>query len=115
MTRENETWVIEVGDVVIRKRAEHGVARLSQVDRLIYCLWVADYGMRNAGDLTTATDLYAQFQEEGLLLASALRLANARAAFEMPIAILEKQYFERFDAICDEIRNVACGIAGTGQ
>lgn len=37
-----ETWVVEAGDVIITKRAR-GV-RLSPLERLVYCLWVADYG-----------------------------------------------------------------------
>jgi len=37
-----ETWVVEAGDDIITKRAR-GV-RLSPLERLVYCLWVADYG-----------------------------------------------------------------------
>ena len=48
---DNETWIIEDGDIVIRKIAEHGIDTLLPIELLIYCLWVADYGMRNAGDL----------------------------------------------------------------
>ena len=45
---------------------------LSPVERLVYCLWVADYGMRNAGDLDTARDLYPDFQREAVELAREL-------------------------------------------
>ncbi len=115
MTFENETWVIDAGDAVICKRAEQGVTTLSQIERLIYCLWVADYGMRNAGDLTTARDLYEHFQDEALQLSSALGLAESRSAFALPAANLEQQYFERFDAICDEIRSAVRASAATGH
>lgn len=36
---------------------------LTPLDELIYCLWVTGYGMRNAGDLDAARDLYKPFQE----------------------------------------------------
>ena len=47
-----ETWLVGAGDAVITKNA--GGVSLSPVERLVYCLWVADYGMRNAGDLDAA-------------------------------------------------------------
>src|SRR5438093_10903770 len=71
---ENETWVIEVGDAVIRKEAQSGAANLLPWEKLVYCLWVADYGMRNAGDLDTAADVHPQFQSEGIRLAAELSL-----------------------------------------
>ncbi len=102
---KNETWIIEVGDAVIQKKAGEGVGSLSPVERLIYCLWVADYGMRNAGDLLTAHDLYADFQTEAVLLAKDLGLQATHEAFALPAADLQREYFQRFDKICDEIRN----------
>ena len=58
---DNETWVIETGDTVIRKKTRCGIECLSPWETLVYCLWVADYAMRNAGDLDTAFDFYAEF------------------------------------------------------
>ena len=113
MSLENETWVIDAGDAVISKRAKHGIAALSKIDRLIYCLWVADYGMRNAGDLTTASDLYEHFQNEALQLSSALGIINLQSAFALPTADLEQQYFERFDAICEELKTAVRGATAT--
>ena len=55
---DNETWVIEAGDTVIRKITCSSIECLSPWEMLVYCLWVADYGMRNAGDLDTAADVY---------------------------------------------------------
>ena len=54
---DNETWIIEAGDAVIQKEARLGIGRLTPWEALVYCVWVADYGMRNAGDLDTAEDL----------------------------------------------------------
>ena len=64
---DNETWIIEAGDAVIQKRAEQGDDALTPLERLIHCLWVADYGMRNAGDLITAGDVYPSFHDEAAL------------------------------------------------
>ena len=100
----NETWIIETGDAVIHKKAHAGVGNLTPLEKLIYRVWVADYGMRNAGDLATAADLYANFQTEAAVLANDLSLKATREAFELPMADLQSQYFKRFDNICDEIR-----------
>jgi hypothetical protein len=101
--RDNETWVIEAGDAVIRKQAERGDAALSPVEKLIYCLWVADYGMRNAGDLETASDHSPSFQEDALRAATELGLPRSIAAFSLPTAELQRRYFELFDGLCREI------------
>ena len=101
---DNETWIIEAGAAVIDKRASLGASALSPVERLIYCLWVADYGMRNAGDLQTAHDVYRDFQHEAALLAAKLGLGFTRDSFSLPTAVIQDEYFERFDRICDEIR-----------
>jgi len=106
MTIDNETWIIEAGDAVIQRR--QCAARLTPLERLIYCVWVADYGMRNAGDLATARDVYQPFREEALRLSQELGLNATRSAFALAPAQLERQYFERFDAICDELRGT-CG------
>jgi len=100
----NETWIIEAGDAVIQKKVQEGIGSLTPLERLIYCVWVADYGMRNAGDLDTARDLYADFQTEAARLANDLSLKATRDAFELSTEDLRRQYFERFDAICRELR-----------
>jgi hypothetical protein len=104
MERDNETWIVETGDAVVRRRIEHGAAASSVMDRLIYCLWVADYGMRNAGDLDTASDLYAPFQDEAARLSVELALPVTRSAFTLSRPDLERRYFELFDDICNEIQ-----------
>ena len=97
----NETWLIEAGDAVIQRKARDGFTSLSPFERLIYCLWVADYGMRNAGDLATAGDVYANFQTEGLRLARDAGLPETCEAFALKAPDLQRQYFGRFDLICD--------------
>ena len=101
---DNETWVVEAGDAIITRKAEG--SSLSAVERLVYCLWVAGYGMRNAGDLNTARDIYHGFQPEAAELAGRLGLLFTRQSFELSAEDLQAGYFERFDRICVEIRRV---------
>ena len=104
---DNETWIIEAGDTVIQKEASEGSESLSPVERLIYCVWVADYGMRNAGDLDTARDVYADFQTEAARLAGQLGLQTTQRAFALPTAELQRSFLTSFEEICDEIRRYA--------
>jgi hypothetical protein len=104
---DNETWIIEAGDAVIRKEASKGRESLSPVERLIYCVWVADYGMRNAGDLDTARDVYADFQTEAARLAGQIGLETTHRAFALPTAELQRSFLTSFEEICDEIRQYA--------
>src|SRR6516225_3986141 len=102
---DNETWILEAGDGVIQKKTRHGVSALTPWEKLVYCLWVADYGMRNAGDLVTASDLYSDFQPEGRRLAEELALPLTLEAFAMEATELEQEYFDRFESVCDELRS----------
>ncbi|MFD1157676.1 hypothetical protein [Roseovarius aestuarii] len=104
MDASNEDWIIDAGDVVIQKRVKDGRDSLQPLDKLIYCLWVADYGMRNAGDLSAAEDVYPPFQDEAEQLAKGLNLPLTHSAFSLSSAELERQYFELFEGVCDEIR-----------
>jgi hypothetical protein len=108
---DNETWVIETGDAVIQRNARAGNNSLSPWESLVYCLWVADYGMRNAGDLDTAADVHAPFQSEARRLAEQLSLPLTAAAFSLSKADLEREYFDRFESMCDEIRRAKPGAA----
>ena len=103
---DNETWLIDAGDEVIQKKATNGMPSLTSREKLIYCLWVADYGMRNSGDLATAFDLYPDFQREAMILAEELSLEFTRQSFSLPTEVLQRQYFERFDRICDELKRI---------
>jgi len=102
---DNETWIIEVGDAVIRKMVAHGAGVLSPVERLLHCLWVADYSIRNAGDLDAAVDLYSPFQTEAANIAQSLSLSTTHQAFSLPAKTLEREFLDRFDAVCAEIQS----------
>ena len=98
-----ETWLIESGHAIIEKKSERGAEALTDMERLTYCLWVADYGMTNAGDLRTSKDLYPDFQIEGLKLAQKLDLTATAQAFGLNRRQLERSYFDRFSSMCEEI------------
>src|SRR5262245_66618451 len=89
------SWVVTRGGDSVEKKARKGVQSLTSWERLVYCLWVADYGMRNAGDLDTARDVYANFQSEGQQLAKELSLRLTHEAFSLSKGDFEREYFSR--------------------
>ncbi len=101
---DNESWLLEAGHAVIIRKTNEGDSVLTPVERLIYCLWAADYGMRNAGDLQAAADVYPRFREDGRDGASNLDLPESLALFSLGTAELERTYFDRFDRVVDELR-----------
>jgi len=100
---ENQTWVVEAG-AVISKMVGGGIEGLSSWEALVYCLWVADYGMRNAGDLDTAADVYPEFHLNARRMTERLSLRLTHQAFSLSKSEFEREYFDRFEAICDEIK-----------
>jgi len=103
----NQSWIVQAGDRVIQKKAQAGAASLSDWERLVYCLWLADYMMRNAGDFANAQDRCPTFQSDAKQFAERLGLAATCEAFSLSQRKLQKEYFDRFERICDEIRNAA--------
>jgi hypothetical protein len=101
---ENETWLIDTGDLVIKKEHRMGKDSLLPWEVLVYCLWVADYGMRNAGDLDTAADVCSGFHTDAKRIAAELALPLTTEAFSLSKEALETEYFDRFESICDEIK-----------
>jgi hypothetical protein len=101
----NETWLIEEGaQVAERIAAAGGYASLTLREQFVRCLWAADYGMRNAGDLTTAADVYPDFLKDGRAAAQTLGLPQSTAAFSLSVEQLEARYFAVFDGVIDEVR-----------
>lgn len=101
---DHETWLIDAGHKIIEKRRRDGAEALGPRERLIYALWVADYSMRNAGDLSTARDLDDRFREGGRDAAAILELPSALAAFSLSDGELERRYFDLFSGLCAELR-----------
>ncbi len=102
---ENETWLIEKGDEIIQKSTSQGMSSLSPWEQLVYCLWVADYSMRNAGDLETASDVYGEYKTEGLQLAKELQLSQASSLFSNSTEEMGATYFSMFESVCDELKS----------
>lgn len=42
---------------------------MTSIKRVNCCLWVANYGMLNVGDLSTSYDFFASFMSDGLVAA----------------------------------------------
>jgi hypothetical protein len=91
----NEHWIVDAGAAVIEKKSATGAASLSLIERLVHCLWVADYGMRNAGDLTGGRQIHSQFQEDAARLSETLGLEFTHASFSLTPSVLQAEYFER--------------------
>lgn len=101
---DNETWIIEAGERVVERKARVGLGEMTDWEQLVYSLWVVDYGMRNAGDLEAARDLFEDFQSLGLNAARKLSLPRTCGAFALATETLVAQYFELFDGVCVEVR-----------
>lgn len=108
---ENESWVVNRGGDVVEKKAQSGAASLNSWERLIYCLWVTDYMMRNAGDFANAEVMYPEFQSDARRFARELSLPVTCEAFSLPRKKLQREYFERFQAICNELKNAEPGAS----
>jgi len=101
---KNQSWVVHRGGDVVEKKAQVGSASLSDWERLVYCLWVTDYMMRNAGDFANAEVMYPDFQSDAKEFAKRLGLAVTHEAFSLSRRKLQREYLDRFEAICDEIK-----------
>ena len=101
---DNQTWLIDVGHAIIEKKRAGGVDALTPRERLIHCFWIADYSMRNAGDLATARDLDPGYLADARTTSATLELPRAREAFGLSEGELERRYFDLFDGVCDELR-----------
>lgn len=112
---DNQTWLIETGDVIIQKKARVGIQNLSPWETLVYYLWVADYGMRNAGDLAIADDVRSGFHTDAMQIAAALSLPLTLEAFALTKIDLESEYFQRFDAMCNELRRCKLTSSNDGS
>jgi hypothetical protein len=99
----------------IQKKDQAGAASLSDWEQLVYCVWVADYMMRNAGDFANAQDMYPSFQSDAKKLAARLGLVATRAAFSLSQRDLQKEYFNQFERICDELKSAETKVAPRGQ
>lgn len=111
---ENESWIVDRGALVVEKKAHSGADSLNEWERLVHCLWLADYMMRNAGDFANAVDMCPNFQKDAKQLAEHLSLPLTTEAFGLSQRKLQREYFKRFEAVCDEIRRAEPGASPNG-
>jgi hypothetical protein len=111
---ENEGWVVHRGGEVIEKKANRGLESLNSWERLVYCLYITDYMMRNAGDFANAAVMYPDFQKDGKRFAKELSLSATSEAFSLSEGKLKREYFDRFEVICNEIKKAEPGAAPNG-
>src|SRR3954471_12220943 len=109
MHTENQTWVVERGGDVVEKKAQVGLVGLSDWKRLVYCLWVTDYMMRNAGDFANAEVMYPDFQTDAARFAKALGLATTFQTFSLSRRKLQREFLDRFESVCEEIKRAEGG------
>lgn len=108
MNLDNESWLIEISDEIIEKKATVGVGALSDIEHAIYCLWVIDYTVRNSGSLDLMNDLYpAAIQEISSLSKINSWQLNSRTATESENHIdFCSLYYDSFEIKCSELRTV---------
>jgi hypothetical protein len=111
---ENEGWVVARGGEVVKKEAQGGVKSLTSWEKLVYCLWVTDYMMRNAGDFENAVALYPNFQTDAKQLAKQLSLPVTYEAFSLSKRKLQRKFVDLFEAVCDEIKRAEPDAAPNG-
>lgn len=99
-----ESWLLDAADAVPHREVQVGLSALSDWERALYCMWVADYSMRHAGDLGSAYDLASDFKSAGAHAARTLGFRAMSSLFGLDDAEFERQYLASFDAVCQELQ-----------
>ena len=111
MTEDMETWLIDTGDEVIRKKAVTGLDGLLPAERAIYALWVVDYAVRNSGTLLPMSEIYPAALVELRAFAAlrdlpTLTLLAGSAADE---AAFCADYYRHFEMASQELKLAMAG------
>jgi hypothetical protein len=108
MAFDNETWLLDVGDIIVQRKTASGYKHLSAVEQAIYCFWIVDYAVRNAGDLAPIQDMHPTAIDELERFAAShnieplyrlLQTQNNEQAFC-------ESYYANFEGICNEFRRI---------
>ena len=107
--QDYETWIIDIGDEVIHRKASIGFTSLTDIEKAIYCFWVIDYAVRNSGTLEPMRELYPTaiselkaiaVKESWIMLSALLSIKNESEFCD--------NYYLSFDKACSELaRNYA--------
>ena len=108
MNLDNESWLIEIGEEIIEKKAAVGICALTNIEHAIYCLWVIDYAVRNSGSLEPVKELYpTAIKDLSNLSQTNSWLLNSKTAAESENpAQFCSSYYESFENRCGELRSV---------
>jgi hypothetical protein len=106
MINDMEDWLIEMGDVVIHKKADAGLHGLSTIEVAIYAMWVVDYAVRNSGTLIPMTELYPGALDELGAFAEQNDLSALKqlATAERDDEAFCDAYYQWFEAASAELR-----------
>jgi hypothetical protein len=104
---DNETWLIEIGDEVIVKKATSSYEEFSSMEKTIYCFWVVDYAVRNSGTLQPVEEIHPSAIKELVNCAQSnnwYKMLGMLKNHENEEEFSDK-YYELFEASCNEIRS----------
>jgi len=102
--RDYETWLLDVGDTIIQRKAETGYESLSSTEKAIYCFWVVDYAIRNSGTLEPMTELHASSLDELNVFASSASCKNLSTLLvELNTCGISDSYYSAFSKVCSEL------------
>lgn len=106
MNLELETWLLEVGHLIIQKEAYQGAAALSESERAIYWMWLIDYAVRNAGSFEPLEDRNSSALSDLLSFAQHARLRVLTDWLEnaKDEEAFCRTYYQRFDEACEELK-----------
>lgn len=106
---DNEHWLNREGQRLAACRAGAQFLSLTPAERLTEILWLASRSMRGAGDLAVVRKRDPAYLETASTIAINLGLCHAIEAFTNGEDALEKCFFELFDALCEELRQLQPG------
>ena len=99
-----ETWLLDIGDTIIQRKASQGYESLSRPEKAIYCFWVVDYAIRNSGTLGPMEELHPSSMKELSAFASSEECSNLGALVaELNMSGASEAYYSAFPKVCSEL------------
>lgn len=107
MDMDNETWLIEIGDEIIEKKASLGYESLNKLEQSIYCFWVIDYAVRNSGSLEPIDEIYPSAMDELKNNAHSNKWSHLLKllATSLDQESFCNDYYELFESACSDVRS----------
>jgi hypothetical protein len=108
---KNQIWLSECGTKVIRKKFGRSKDQLNEWERLVYNVWYTDFMLKTVGWIDEERCAHPRFRNEASVIASKMKLTVTADTYRLSIADLNREFGERVEAVCDELRS-AKGSAG---